>query len=73
MDIKLTKRETEIKNLIDKGYNIPEICQLLNLAERTVKSHLNKICIAYGVYGRMGLMELELKRINKINVLTFLN
>jgi two-component system nitrate/nitrite response regulator NarL len=51
----LTKTEREIVSLICEGFRNKEIAQKLNIAERTVKSHCNRIYRKVGLSGRLQL------------------
>lgn len=51
----LTKTEKEIVSLICEGFRNKEIAQKLNIAERTVKSHCNRIFKKVGLSDRLQL------------------
>ncbi len=54
-EIHLTKKEREIVNLICNGYRNKEIAQKLDISEKTVKSHCNRIFKKFGVSDRLHL------------------
>ncbi|WP_079320321.1 response regulator transcription factor [Microbispora sp. GKU 823] len=49
----LSKRETEVMELIATGRSNGEIARLLFLSEKTVKNHVNRIYAKLGVDSRM--------------------
>ncbi|GGO01364.1 hypothetical protein GCM10010116_02510 [Microbispora rosea subsp. aerata] len=49
----LSKRETEVMDLIATGHSNGEIARLLFLSEKTVKNHVNRIYAKLGVDCRM--------------------
>lgn len=48
----LSKRETEVMDLIARGHSNGEIAQRLFLSEKTVKNHVNRIYAKLGVESR---------------------
>ncbi|MCC5579725.1 helix-turn-helix transcriptional regulator [Microtetraspora sp. AC03309] len=48
----LSKRETEVMDLIAVGHSNGEIAQRLFLSEKTVKNHVNRIYAKLGVESR---------------------
>lgn len=51
----LTPRELEALEFLCEGLSNKEIGIKMNIEPRTVKSHLNKACLKYGVRGRVRL------------------
>jgi DNA-binding NarL/FixJ family response regulator len=51
----VTRQESEIAELITKGYCNKEIARELKIAEATVKSHCNRLFRKYNVSGRLQL------------------
>lgn len=51
----LTERETEIARLVGQGNNNKQIARMLEITERTVKSHLTEIFRKMGVSDRLSL------------------
>jgi DNA-binding NarL/FixJ family response regulator len=49
----LSKRETEVMDLIATGHSNGEIAQRLFLSEKTVKNHVNRIYAKLGVASRV--------------------
>ncbi|GLW12340.1 hypothetical protein Misp01_74680 [Microtetraspora sp. NBRC 13810] len=49
----LSKRETEVMQLIANGHSNGEIAQHLFLSEKTVKNHVNRIYAKLGVDSRV--------------------
>jgi DNA-binding NarL/FixJ family response regulator len=49
----LSKRETEVMELIATGHSNGEIAQRLFLSEKTVKNHVNRIYAKLGVESRV--------------------
>lgn len=49
----LSKRETEVMDLIATGHSNGEIAQRLFLSEKTVKNHVNRIYAKLGVESRV--------------------
>jgi DNA-binding NarL/FixJ family response regulator len=49
----LSKRETEVMELIATGHSNGEIAQRLFLSEKTVKNHVNRIYAKLGVDSRV--------------------
>ncbi|MBO3748263.1 response regulator transcription factor [Streptosporangiaceae bacterium NEAU-GS5] len=49
----LSKRETEVMELIATGHSNGEIAQRLFLSEKTVKNHVNRIYSKLGVDSRV--------------------
>jgi DNA-binding CsgD family transcriptional regulator len=58
----LSKRETEVMDLIATGRSNGEIAQRLFLSEKTVKNHVNRIYAKLGVDSRVTAIGLWLKR-----------
>ncbi|WP_084370235.1 helix-turn-helix domain-containing protein [Microbispora sp. ATCC PTA-5024] len=50
---RLSKRETEVMDLIATGHSNGEIAQRLFLSEKTVKNHVNRIYAKLGVESRV--------------------
>ncbi|MFF4777302.1 helix-turn-helix domain-containing protein [Microtetraspora fusca] len=50
--LSLSKRETEVMDLIAVGHSNGEIAQRLFLSEKTVKNHVNRIYAKLGVESR---------------------
>ena len=46
---KLTKRETDVMSLVAKGLSNDVICEKLNIANGTVRTHLTNIYQKYGI------------------------
>lgn len=64
----LTKRETEIKNLIIEGYNKHKIGKILNISIFTVECHTRNILDKEQVHSKVELLAKEIKRLkNEIN------
>lgn len=59
----LTKRETEIYNLLLKGYNPTQISQQLNISITTVRTHILHILSKKGCSSQVGLL---VKRIQEL-------
>ncbi len=51
----VTRQESEIAELITRGYCNKEIARELKIAEATVKSHCNRLFRKYNVSGRLQL------------------
>jgi DNA-binding CsgD family transcriptional regulator len=49
----LSKRETEVMDLIATGHSNGEIAQRLLLSQKTVKNHVNRIYAKLGVESRV--------------------
>lgn len=58
----LSKRETEVFDLIVKGYSRKAIARELNLAEETVKTHTGRIYQKFLVHSKQELIELASQR-----------
>ncbi|GAA1004946.1 response regulator transcription factor [Acrocarpospora pleiomorpha] len=54
----LSKRETEVMDLIATGHSNGEIAQRLFLSEKTVKNHVNRIYSKLGVDSRVTAIDL---------------
>jgi DNA-binding NarL/FixJ family response regulator len=54
----LSKRETEVMELIATGHSNGEIAQRLFLSEKTVKNHVNRIYAKLGAESRMAAIGL---------------
>jgi len=54
--VKLTKRQKEVKSLLEKGLTYKEIGALLNISENTVKFHCSNIYELYQVANRHELL-----------------
>ena len=46
-NIKTTKQELEILELLSNGYKANEIAKTMNLAEQTIKNKVQTICIKF--------------------------
>jgi len=55
-DIRLTRAEQGIVNLLCQGFRNKEIAQKLDISEQTVKSHCNKAYKKFGVTDRLQLV-----------------
>jgi DNA-binding CsgD family transcriptional regulator len=51
----LTEREAEIAHLVAQGNNNKQIARMLEITERTVKSHLTEVFRKVGVNDRLSL------------------
>lgn len=58
---KLSNRELEIMRWVKEGKTNWEISQILNISERTVKSHFTNIYRKYNVYNRTGALSHAVK------------
>lgn len=58
----LSKRETEVMDLIATGQSNGQIAQRLFLSEKTVKNHVNRIYAKLGVDSRPTAISLWLQR-----------
>ncbi len=56
LEIKLSKREAEILDLVMRGLSSPEIAEQLFLSRRTVENHRANIMAKYGVHSVVELM-----------------
>ncbi len=61
MQVSLTQREEEVLGLLAKGLRNKEIASQLNIAERTVKSHVANIIAKLGVSSRTEAVSQALK------------
>ena len=59
---RLSKRETEVFDLVVKGYSRKAIARELNIAEETVKTHSGRIYQKFLVHSKQELIELVAQR-----------
>ncbi len=65
----LSAREKDVLDLIYKGKTNLEIGRALFIEENTVKLHATNIYKKLGVKGRMGLVQLRFKELEKQNLI----
>ncbi|GIH77925.1 helix-turn-helix domain-containing protein [Planobispora longispora] len=58
----LSRRETEVMELIANGHSNGEIARHLFLSEKTVKNHVNRIYAKLGVDSRMTAIDVWLEQ-----------
>ena len=60
MAASLSPREEQILTLLLRGYDNADIGKELNMARRTVKAHMNRLFIKYGLNDFQGVKRVKL-------------
>ena len=63
----LTKRETEVFNLLITNKSTKEIADILNISEKTVRNHISNVMQKLGVNGRASAV-VELIKLNELSI-----
>ncbi|GGS78862.1 hypothetical protein GCM10010156_42000 [Planobispora rosea] len=61
----LSRRETEVMELIANGHSNGEIARHLFLSEKTVKNHVNRIYAKLGVDSRVTAIDVWLEQVSR--------
>ncbi|WP_280518812.1 helix-turn-helix domain-containing protein [Planobispora rosea] len=61
----MSRRETEVMELIANGHSNGEIARHLFLSEKTVKNHVNRIYAKLGVDSRVTAIDVWLEQVSR--------